>query len=55
VCILLVFQGLEKLMNYLYNPIPAKEMNFMFIVYLLATMTGFLSVAIITIKKLKKK
>ncbi len=52
--ILLIFQGLEKLMKYIFEP-SAKEVSFMFLIYLLATMTGFLSIAIITIKKMRRK
>ncbi|MDR2122925.1 MAG: hypothetical protein LBP34_07350 [Flavobacteriaceae bacterium] len=53
--ILIVFQGMEKLITLFYKQVSPEETNFMFLVYLLATMVGFLSVAIITVKKLKKK
>lgn len=53
--ILLFFQAAEMIINYWYDPIPAKYLNFMFLTYLFATMIGFLSISIITIKKLKKK
>jgi hypothetical protein len=53
--ILLFFQAAEMIIKYLYNPIPAEYLNFMFLTYLFATMIGFISITIITIKKLKKK
>jgi divalent metal cation (Fe/Co/Zn/Cd) transporter len=53
--ILLAFQGIEMIIKHFYKLISPKETNFMLLVYLLATMIGFLSIAIITIRKLKKK
>ncbi|WP_128330957.1 hypothetical protein [Apibacter sp. HY039] len=52
--ILITFQVVEKIVNNLFVP-TEKENGFMLLVYLLTTMIGFISVAIITIKKLKKK
>ncbi len=52
--ILITFQVVEKIVNNLFVP-TKKETGFMLLVYLLTTMIGFISVAIITIKKLKKK
>lgn len=52
--ILLFFQAAEMIIIYWYDPISAKYLNFMFLTYLFATMIGFISISIITIKKLKK-
>lgn len=53
--ILLFFQAAEMIIIYWYDPIPSKYLNFMFLTYLFATIIGFISISIITIKKLKKK
>ncbi|MDR3272088.1 MAG: hypothetical protein LBT29_01195 [Flavobacteriaceae bacterium] len=52
--ILVVFQGAQKLAELFLSPIDT-EIKFMFLIYLLATMISFLAIAIVTIKKLKKK
>ena len=53
--ILLFFQIAETFVKYFYDPIPDIYLNFMFLTYLFSTMIGFISISIITIKKLKKK
>jgi len=52
--ILIVFQGAQKIVEHTLSPTNT-EVKFMFLVYLLATMISFLTIAIITIKKMKKK
>lgn len=52
--ILIFFQILEKILITIYK-VSKTELNFMFLMYLLTTMIAFLGIAIITIKKMKKK
>lgn len=51
--ILIIFQVLDKILVNIFE-ISKKELNFMFLMYLLITMIAFLIIAIITIKKMKK-
>lgn len=53
--ILIVFGGAGYLAEKIFNPMSITEFKFMVLVYLLSTICGFFNIAIIAVKKLRKK